>query len=178
METFKKGLKIIGIITVSLFLIVFVIAAIYGDDSKVKERKEAIEKLEKLEKGKQKEKEKEKESTPSERAPIRFSSYQAEQFMQNLCRDLNQTLMRKKTIYVDGKKVYMFMSVAENGMTCVSTVSDIKLEVMSSDCGDTQTKINQRIYLLNRFQVWKVNMVLSPPILKVQHTLIYPGFHI
>lgn len=140
METFKKALKVIGIITVSLFLIVFVIAAIYGDDSKVKERKEAIEKLEK---GKQKEKEKEKESTPSERAPISFSSYQAEQFMQNLCWDLNQTLMRKKTIYVDGKKVYMFMSVAENGMTCVSNVSDIKLEVMCSDCGDTQTKMNQ-----------------------------------
>ena len=81
--------------------------------------------------------------TPSERAPIRFSSSQAEQFMQNLCLDLNQTLMRKKTIYVDDRKVYMFMSVAENGMTCVSTVSEIKLEVMSSDCGDTQTKINQ-----------------------------------
>lgn len=88
-------------------------------------------------------KQKQKESTPSERAPIRFSSSQAEQFMQNLCLDLNQTLMRKKTIYVDDRKVYMFMSVAENGMTCVSTVSEIKLEVMSSDCGDTPTKINQ-----------------------------------
>jgi hypothetical protein len=35
------------------------------------------------------------------------------------------------------------MSVAKNGMTCISTVSEIKLEIISADCDETQIKINQ-----------------------------------
>lgn len=135
MEKFKKILKIVGIMVVSLFAFLVILVVAFPSDSVATENA-SEDKASPV-------KQKQKESTPSERAPIRFSSSQAEQFMQNLCLDLNQTLMRKKTIYVDDRKVYMFMSVAENGMTCVSTVSEIKLEVMSSDCGDTQTKINQ-----------------------------------
>tara|TARA_B110000046_G_C12932993_1_gene372311 strand:- start:152 stop:589 length:438 start_codon:yes stop_codon:yes gene_type:complete len=135
MEKFKKILKIVGITVVSLFAFLVILVVAFPSDSVATENA-SEDKASPV-------KQKQKESTPSERAPIRFSSSQAEQFMQNLCLDLNQTLMRKKTIYVDDRKVYMFMSVAENGMTCVSTVSEIKLEVMSSDCGDTQTKINQ-----------------------------------
>ncbi len=135
MEKFKKILKIVGITVVSLFAFLVILVVAFPSDSVATENA-SEDKPSPV-------KQKQKESTPSERVPIRFSSSQAEQFMQNLCLDLNQTLMRKKTIYVDDRKVYMFMSVAENGMTCVSTVSEIKLEVMSSDCGDTQTKINQ-----------------------------------
>ena len=135
MEKLKKILKIVGITVVSLFAFLVILVVAFPSDSVATENA-SEDKASPV-------KQKQKESTPSERAPIRFSSSQAEQFMQNLCLDLNQTLMRKKTIYVDDRKVYMFMSVAENGMTCVSTVSEIKLEVMSSDCGDTQTKINQ-----------------------------------
>ena len=135
MEKLKKILKIVGITVVSLFAFLVILVVAFPSDSVATENA-SEDKPSPV-------KQKQKESTPSERVPIRFSSSQAEQFMQNLCLDLNQTLMRKKTIYVDDRKVYMFMSVAENGMTCVSTVSEIKLEVMSSDCGDTQTKINQ-----------------------------------
>jgi hypothetical protein len=73
----------------------------------------------------------------------KYTSYEAEQFMRKTCDNINQTLMKKKTVYLDGTKIYMFMSVAENGMTCISTVSEIKLEVMSADCDETQIKINQ-----------------------------------
>ena len=73
-----------------------------------------------------------------------YTSYEAEQFMKKTCDNTNQTLMKKKTVYLDGTKIYMFMSVAENGMTCISTVSEIRLEVMSADCDETQIKINQR----------------------------------
>ena len=51
--------------------------------------------------------------------------------------------MKKKTVYQDGIKIYMFLSVAKNGMTCVSTVSELKLEVIGVDCDETQIKINQ-----------------------------------
>ena len=51
--------------------------------------------------------------------------------------------MRKKTVYQDGIKIYMFLSVAKNGMTCVSTVSELKLQVIAADCDETQNKKNQ-----------------------------------
>ena len=90
------------------------------------------------------ESENENSETPSIETPnVIYTSYEAEQFMRKTCDNTNQTLMKKKTVDLDGNKIYMFMSVAENGMTCVSTVSEIKLEVMSADCDETQIKINQ-----------------------------------
>ena len=73
----------------------------------------------------------------------RYTSIEAEQFMRKNCDKINQTLMKKKTVYLDGNKIYMFLSVAKNGMTCISTVSEIKLEIISADCDETQIKINQ-----------------------------------
>ena len=63
--------------------------------------------------------------------------------MQNRCDNIGQTLMRTKTIDFDGTTLYAFMSVAENGMVCVSTISEHKLEVLAVDCGEAQMKINQ-----------------------------------
>lgn len=68
---------------------------------------------------------------------------QAQAFMQNRCDNIGQTLMRTKTIDFDGTTLYAFMSVAENGMVCISTISEHKLEVLVADCGEAQMKINQ-----------------------------------
>ena len=85
----------------------------------------------------------EETNNPVPKTSENYTSYEAEQFMKKTCDNTNQTLMKKKTVYLGGKKIYMFMSVAENGMTCISTVSEIKLEVISADCDETQIKINQ-----------------------------------
>ena len=68
---------------------------------------------------------------------------EAKQFMRTRLSNVNQTLMASKTVDFDGKKVYMFMSVAEDGSTCISGVSEFKLEVMSTDCGNTEVKMQE-----------------------------------
>tara|TARA_B100001564_G_scaffold130828_1_gene109501 strand:+ start:68146 stop:68952 length:807 start_codon:yes stop_codon:yes gene_type:complete len=68
---------------------------------------------------------------------------QAEAFMQKRCSDVNQTLMKKKIKDFDGKTLYMFLSVAENGYVCISTITDFKLEVLATDCGRSELKIRQ-----------------------------------
>lgn len=66
---------------------------------------------------------------------------QAQAFMQDRCNNIGQTLMRSKTVDFQGKTLYLFMSVAENGMVCISTISELKLEVIASDCGTSDRKI-------------------------------------
>ena len=73
----------------------------------------------------------------------RISQSEAEAFMQARCDKIGQTLMKTKTVKMDGIKVYSFMSVAENGMVCISAISELKLEVIGSDCGESQKKINE-----------------------------------
>jgi hypothetical protein len=68
---------------------------------------------------------------------------EAKQFMSTRLSNVNQTLMASKTVIFDGKKIYMFMSVAENGSTCISGVSEFRLEVMSTNCGNTEMKIQE-----------------------------------
>lgn len=68
---------------------------------------------------------------------------EAKQFIRTRLSNVNQTLMASKTVVFDGKKIYMFMSVAENGSTCISGVSEFRLEVMSTDCGNTEIKIQE-----------------------------------
>lgn len=67
----------------------------------------------------------------------------ARDYMENRCYESGQTLMRTKTVDFDGTTLYVFMSVAENGMVCISTISEHKLEILAIDCGETQMKINQ-----------------------------------
>ena len=69
--------------------------------------------------------------------------YEAEAFMQNRCDGINQTLMKKKSINLNGTKLFMFMSVAENGYVCISTVSEIALEILATDCGPSERKIQE-----------------------------------
>ena len=68
---------------------------------------------------------------------------EAETFMLERCNNINQTLMRKKTVTFNGTKLYMFMSVAEDGQACICSISENKLEVLAADCGEVYTKIEQ-----------------------------------
>ena len=80
-------------------------------------------------------------STTSITSKVTFS--EAEAFMQSRCISVGQTLMEKKTVNFNGTKLYMFLSVAENGYVCISSVSENALEVLASDCGLAETKIQQ-----------------------------------
>ena len=63
--------------------------------------------------------------------------------MRNRCKKTDQTIMKGKKSEMNGIKIYAFMSVAQNGMTCISIISENKLELINSDCGNTQKKINE-----------------------------------
>ena len=78
-----------------------------------------------------------------EQVQKKISLSDAQSFMKERCRDIGQTLMRTKTIDLNGTTMYAFMSVAENGKVCISTISEHKLEVLAVDCGEAQMKINQ-----------------------------------
>jgi hypothetical protein len=87
-----------------------------------------------------------KSSSPSENnsnsvKKVTFS--EAESFMQKRCNETNQTLMKKKSVNVDGTKLFMFLSVAENGYVCISSVSEFALEVLATDCGPSDIKIEE-----------------------------------
>ena len=73
----------------------------------------------------------------------KVTSYEAEAFMQDRCKTINQTLLKKKTVNFDGTKLFMFMSVAENGYVCISTVSENALEILAVGCGPSERKIQE-----------------------------------
>ena len=62
--------------------------------------------------------------------------------IQNNCRGSNQELVKYMAVKTDDKLIFMFMSVAENGMVCISGVSEIKPdEILSADCGNADVKM-------------------------------------
>ena len=67
---------------------------------------------------------------------------EAHSFMQNRCNSIGQTLMRSKSVNFNGTQLYMFLSVAENGDACISSVSENKLEVLAVDCGSPEMKVS------------------------------------
>ena len=74
----------------------------------------------------------------------RLISYdEARMFIQNRCDEVGQTLMKSKTIYSNGIKLYLFLSVAENGYVCISTINENELDVAATDCGPSDEKIYQ-----------------------------------
>jgi hypothetical protein len=68
---------------------------------------------------------------------------EAQTFMQNRFTNINQKLMRSKEVNFNGVKLYMFMSVPENGLVCISSVSENALEVFASDCGTAEMKVSE-----------------------------------
>ena len=83
------------------------------------------------------------------RATDRFNSSkrvtfaEAESFMQDRCNAVNQTLIKKKAVVFNGTNLYMFLSVATDGQACISSISEFKLEVLATDCGEAMVKIQQ-----------------------------------
>lgn len=75
--------------------------------------------------------------------PPNVTLSEAESFMLDRCQRIRQNLVRKKTVDFQGTTLYMFMSIAENGMVCISTISEHKLEVIASDCGQYQRKVDE-----------------------------------
>jgi len=75
--------------------------------------------------------------------PKRVTKAEADEFMRNRMYQINQTLMKTKEADYNGTTLYLYMSVAENGMTCISTVSELALEVLAADCGETYRKIDE-----------------------------------
>ena len=73
----------------------------------------------------------------------RVSQWEAQAFMEDRCNNIGQTLMKTKTIDFEGTNLYLFMSVAENGMVCISTISELKLELIANDCGSSDRKISE-----------------------------------
>ena len=84
------------------------------------------------------------QSTPDTSVSVQKIPFsEAETFMQERCNNINQTLMKSKTVILNGTKLYMFMSVAEDGQACISSISENKLEVLAADCGEVNMKIEQ-----------------------------------
>ena len=75
--------------------------------------------------------------------PKKITQSEAQNFMESTCRKTNQTLMRTKTTHFNGIKLYMFLSVARNGYVCISTISENALEIVATDCGPTEIKVEQ-----------------------------------
>jgi hypothetical protein len=58
------------------------------------------------------------------------------------CRGSNQDLARYMATKVNGTVVFMFMSVAQNGMVCITGISELNPnEILSTDCGEANEKI-------------------------------------
>ena len=58
------------------------------------------------------------------------------------CRGSNQELAKYMATKVNGVVVFMFMSVAQNGMVCISAISEINPnEILGADCGETYAKM-------------------------------------
>ena len=76
--------------------------------------------------------------------PPAVSMSAAENFMIRTTNNTNQTLMRKKETKFDNTIIYAFLSVSnETGLTCLSIISENKLEIISTNCGDTNKKVRE-----------------------------------
>jgi hypothetical protein len=78
--------------------------------------------------------------------PVKITYEQALEFMQNRCSQTGQSLLETKTVYFEGTKLYMFLSNKLN-IFCISAISEIRLEILKTDCGSGEVKINQWNYL-------------------------------
>lgn len=67
---------------------------------------------------------------------------EAEAYMRDRCDAVNQTLVRKVSVDYDGKTIYMFLTVDDNGHACISGISQFELEILSTDCGPYEQKIS------------------------------------
>lgn len=85
----------------------------------------------------------EKINSLKETLPVSITYNEAKAFMQNRCNELGHNLMKSKTVNFNGTKLYLFLSVAENGYVCVSSISENILEILAADCGPADIKIEE-----------------------------------
>jgi hypothetical protein len=82
------------------------------------------------------------ESDTDSSSDVEVSFDEAESFMKDRLSNINQTLMLSGTAKWDkDTMLYMFLSVTESGMSCISSVSQYDLSVLASDCGETFSKM-------------------------------------
>ena len=82
------------------------------------------------------------ESDTDSSSDVEVSFDEAKSFMEDRLSNINQTLMRSGTAKWDENTLlYMFLSVTESGLSCISSVSSNKLSVLASDCGNTFLKM-------------------------------------
>ena len=71
---------------------------------------------------------------------------EATDFMRERCKNIDQTLMKTHKVEIDdGRFLYVFLSYNNgiNGILCVSVINDISLELLASDCGPAETKMQE-----------------------------------
>ena len=70
-------------------------------------------------------------------------------FMKKRSNNVNQKLLKGYSTKFDGTKTYLFFTVpkVENGLACVSMISEYKLEVFAVDCKSYSTKKYQWLAL-------------------------------
>jgi hypothetical protein len=69
--------------------------------------------------------------------------YEAEEFMRSRCVASNQIIEATKTVNFNGVKLFMFLTISENGSVCISSISENALEILAVDCGSAEMKIQQ-----------------------------------
>ena len=75
--------------------------------------------------------------------PKTISLEEATIFMRERCRNINQKLQRTKSVNYEGTILHLFLSVASDGSVCISAISELKLEVLSANCGNLYNKIEE-----------------------------------
>ena len=75
--------------------------------------------------------------------PKTISLEEATTFMRERCRNINQKLQRTKSVNYEGTILHLFLSVASDGSVCISAISELKLEVLSANCGNLYNKIEE-----------------------------------
>jgi len=75
--------------------------------------------------------------------PKTISLEEASIFMRERCKNVNQELQRTKSVNFEGTVLHLFLSVASDGSVCISAISELKLEVLSVNCGNLYNKIEE-----------------------------------
>lgn len=76
-----------------------------------------------------------------------YTLSEALEFMQERTSNVGQKIIEYKQSNFGRYTVYYFLTMTGNGMGCLSVVSQFKLDVMSANCGDFETKMIQFTYL-------------------------------
>ncbi|MBI49608.1 MAG: hypothetical protein CL850_04905 [Crocinitomicaceae bacterium] len=63
--------------------------------------------------------------------------------MTERCNNLGQTLVDAKSSDAYPIKTFVFLSKGDNGMMCISLISENELELLATDCGIMEEKMSE-----------------------------------